>query len=121
MFDAKTVILTVLEIINYQKDKNQFANEFVDLCCRKALVAAIATLPESRRKRLEKNINGQKDIDKAITEILKFISKDLYQKKLILISEETLTKYINTIMPAISPEQEKELRKYLNDLGNIKI
>lgn len=121
MFDAKIIILKILEIIDYQNDRNQFANEFVDLCCRKALVASIAKLPESRRKRLEKNINGQKNIDIAVEEILRFISRDLYQKQLTLVSQETLTKYLDTVIPAISPVQEEILRKYLNDLRKVTI
>lgn len=113
MFDAKAIILKILEIIEYQKDRNQMANEFIDLCCRKAFVSCLSTLPEEKRAQMEKAVNSQKDIDSATTELLKFVSRDLYIEKLGEISKETLTDYIASVMPVLTGEKQLELKSYL--------
>lgn len=117
MLNAKSVILAILNVIDYQDDRNKFAIEFINLCCGEALNNCLALLSEEKRDLLNKELLGVKGLDSTVEHVLTYISKDVYQKQLEIASRDTLVDFINTILPTIAPAQEEKLRKYLNDLG----
>ncbi len=116
--DPKAILLKILEIIDYQDDKNQFALEFIDLCCRKAILSAVGSLPPDKKQLIDEGLKDNKDLDKCIEVLQTTVGRDLYQQHLEEESKNMFVDYIQTIIPTLTPEKQGALNDYLATLAN---
>lgn len=116
MDEARKILINVLHIIGYNKDKVRFANEFIDLCCRKAVIECISALNKEHKNVFDDEIKGIRELDKCIMILQKFITREAYEKTLEKISSDMFVSYINSIIKALNKPKREKLRKYLEGI-----
>lgn len=115
--DPHAMLLRILEIIDYQGDKNQFAWEFIDLCARKAMLNCITAVPKDDRDKIDTALKEVKTIEDTITVLTQHIPKTSYEKHLEEVSKLMFRDYINTVFPTLNPSQQKALTDYLTQIS----
>lgn len=118
--DPKQILLETLEIIDYQKDKNAFAEEFMGVCQQEALALLLESLPENRRGQFAQDINGKEALtrEKSQAIIKEYFHPEEISKALQKASKEQFQSFLETIVPTLSPEQKEKLQQYLASLKN---
>jgi len=101
----RDMLLQILQIINYP-DVEKFVSEFENLNYLDAMANILPVLSSEVREYIRIN---QADPKK----IMSYIPQDLYQKELIQVSADALTKLIKDITPTLSGQQKESLTKLL--------
>ena len=114
--NPKDILLRVLTIINYQDDKNQFANDFLDLCLKKALVDMMESLPEGKKEEVKAKFSAQITPEEASQVMQTYFTPQQYMQNLQNATQFLFQDYLKTIMPSLSELQKTELQQYLTSL-----
>ncbi|MBI4040069.1 hypothetical protein HY389_01805 [Candidatus Daviesbacteria bacterium] len=105
--ELKKVILQILDIIGYQGDKESYAQKFVEVCYKQALLELILKLPENTPVPEATNVE---DIQKFISE---HFSKEEEVKALESTVSKNLKQYFEAVLPTLSDQQKTQLQNYL--------
>ena len=98
---AKDILLNILEIIDYQGERSQFTDKFIDLIYRQAILKVVENLPDDKRQNFDAELKD-KDLDQSVAVILKYISKEDFEKSVERIATEMFIDYIQKILPTLS-------------------
>ena len=97
----RDLLLKILEIIDYQNDKEAFVNRFSDLNRQEALLNLLERLPRD----VQEKISGSEDI----AEVEKVISSESYAQELASVSAEALGSLIQKVIPTIRKKQKDQI------------
>jgi hypothetical protein len=114
--DPKKMILDILEIIDYEGDKQKYADDLVMKFTLKPLSDMINRLPVSEREELNSALEGEKDPKKIWEILIKKFSEKQYFDEVKKSSGVMFTDFIKTLEPTLSDEQKNKLRVYLKDM-----
>lgn len=115
-YDPKDMMIKILDIIGYQKDKVSYARQFMDLCFRKAILSAVEDLPQSQRDKMNEDLRGINDVYPAIERIQKAVGKENYFTHLVKDSQDLFLAFIGAISPSLSTDKKNRLGVYLSTL-----
>ena len=112
---AKDILLKILEIIDYQKNKSEFANKFLDMIYKQAFLKVIENLPDNKKLNLDNEIKN-KNLDKSMEILLNYVSKEDFEETVERVALEMFIDYIQKIMPTLTDEKKSKLRDFLSEL-----
>lgn len=115
--DPKDIIIKVLDIINYQKDKESYAKEFLGFCYQKAFLSYLETLPEEKQKELQQQLPEGSSPEKVKELLSGLVSTQEYEQSLEKAIKEVFDDYLKEIMPSLSEDQITNLQAYLSSLA----
>lgn len=113
---AKDILLNILEVIDYQGDRNNFADKFLDLIFRQAILKEIENLPEDKKHNFDRELKD-KDLDKSMQVILNYVQKEDFEKSVERIATEMFIDYIQKILPTLDEVRKNKLQTLLNTLA----
>jgi hypothetical protein len=108
----QSILIQILTIINYPKEKEAFVIEFGDMCISKTLAIVAEPLIENKREELVNKIKDIADPNEALAIIGQYIAIDTYQKTLEQTTQNLFEDFLNTIEPDLTEEQSKTLDDY---------
>lgn len=112
------ILLHVLNIIGYQNDKLEFINKFFSIIHIETIAQLNADLTEEEKKNLEEELKNSTNEDEEEKAILKYFSKEKFDKKIFEVTRDQFTEYLERVYPTLRLEQKEELDKYLSSLPN---
>src|SRR5947209_4190147 len=114
--NPKDNILQVLTIIDYEDDKQAYADEFIQNCEKQALVDLLIALPQEQQERLKQQIAGITDQEQQQAIITEYVTPEQYNQALRKASATAFEGLIEEIIPTLSAEQTDKLQSYLQSL-----
>ena len=114
--NPKDILIRVLTIINYQEDKDKFANDFLDLCLKKALVDMMESLPEEKKTEVRARFSANITPEEAAKVMQIYFTPQQYMQNLQNATQYLFQDYLKNIMPSLSEAQKAELQQYLTSL-----
>ena len=66
MKNPKETIIQILEIINYQNDREKFADTFIELCIKQAFAELLGSLPPEKTAVLTSQVKTVKSLEEFI-------------------------------------------------------
>ena len=111
------ILTKVLDIIDYQNDKQQFVEKFSQLCIEKTFVAALETLTDEQKQAVAEAI-AKEDKELATTKFQEYLGKEKYLEILDTTIEDTFAEYLQSLSSTLSEEQKSEIEEYLLSLEN---
>ncbi|OGE44093.1 hypothetical protein A3A45_02105 [Candidatus Daviesbacteria bacterium RIFCSPLOWO2_01_FULL_36_8] len=115
MDDPREVILRVLEIIDYQDDKEKFTQDFLNAIHKKAISNCVGALSEEQKNSLETQLTGVVRSPEEVGRVLfQFITEDDYKVGAQKAAEEIMRGYLEAISSTLSENQTNKLKKYFN-------
>jgi len=120
MDQLQNVLLHILEIIDFQDDKQAFIEQITQICLGKTIIAVMKDISPEKQKLLQSMPGLQ---DKSVEEQMSYITrttglnKEIVEKKFLEISTRVLQEYIEAIIPTISQKQSQELQEYLKKVS----
>jgi hypothetical protein len=114
MNDPKTILLKILEIIGYQGNSDEFADQLMAAIDAQLVLDLFNRLPEDSQKQLQSSLSSDPQNLNPLGESIKshFSSSDI-QTALQDISQKTITDYLQAVIPTLSPVQQNQLSQYL--------
>jgi len=106
---SKELLLEILGIIRYTKNKDRFIQEFEAMNHLEAITNLLEKFPQDIREKIKlfafkKNIEGIKD----------YISSDTYGEELRKVSEKELKSIIEVMTPILSFDQRQKIHRLMS-------
>lgn len=105
------IIADLLNVIDYDGDREKFTREFLELCSKEALINYIQTLPEAKQTELKDASEAGKDPKDILND---FLSDKEFGEAISNASESVFSDYLKTITPSLSQDQKNKLNSYLS-------
>ena len=113
--DINDILTSVLDIIEYDEDKDVFISSFTKLYLEDALLETIKLLPENKQKLVAEAIANKSPKD-ASAELKKVIDPVVYKKVFGESLQKTLQGFLDKIMLELPENKKQELQIYLLSL-----
>jgi hypothetical protein len=115
--DPKETIIKILEIIEYQGNRDKFAMEFINLCFQKTFLDLLKDIPEDEIEILKSKLNDAQNNDEMIKLLEKYIESERLITTLKIRSMELFEDYVESILPTLSEVKKVELINYLKTVS----
>lgn len=115
--NPKQIVIRILDIIAYKKNKDAYAEEFVSLCQQQTLINLLQSLSEHRKRQFQTDLDGKLDNAERLQKLLKeYFSESDIAKAGEKASEETFKNFLHSIIPTLNDDQKEKLNTYLQSL-----
>lgn len=108
----KNILLEILTIIDYEDDKEAFADEFLTNCEKQAFLNLIGTLPPERREAIKQRLEEATDTEQVKAILSADLSPQAYTDALKKVSQIALSELIDTVSAELSAYQRAKLRTF---------
>lgn len=112
-FNIREILERVLQVIGYEDDHNDFINNFIIMCAKRAHSLLISTLSEEKQYEFIEKINQQATHENVNIIIQDYFSAKVYDQYMIIATQELFNDYLITILPILSNKQKNELQTYI--------
>lgn len=113
MQDIKQDIHHILDIIEYQHDKDNYVSQFIELCQEQALVNVIDKLPEDKKQEFKDKLVYTRDEQKVRDVVTQYMISDEYNKTVSDATKTMLLEFLQTIIPTLRIDQKEKLQGYI--------
>ena len=118
MNDPKVILLRILDIIGYSKDKEKFATEFLQNVSLQALLDLLNTLPQDKKDQLQQQIASVGNNPQTVSELLKsHFTQSQIEQGIQNASKNAVTEYMKAIDPTLSETQRTNLVNLFEELN----
>ena len=100
--DSKQNIKNILDVINYDGDKEAFAEELLTLIQKQALADLLTTLPAEKQDLISKEVSEDED---NLSVLNKHFSEDQKVEAIKKTSESVMRQYLEELTPALSDSE----------------
>lgn len=118
MKNPKQTIIEILGIINYQNDKEKFADNFIELCIKQAFVEVIDSLPKEKTASISAQIQAAKTPEEFVKHLRSYINPQFLERKIEQTSSKLFNDYIQEILPTLDDSKKLKLMDYIETLGS---
>lgn len=113
------ILLPILDIIDYQNNKEEFVKKFAKVCLEKTFIDSLTSLPEEKQKQfVQETINKTPEEIQAIAG--NYFNAQSYTGKLGEVVGLMIHDYLEAVLPKCSQEQQQKIKEYLTSIGNTK-
>jgi hypothetical protein len=117
MDDAKSIILKILDTIDYSDDKERFADEFLQSVQLHALSNLIQSLPADRQNEIKEELTKNSNSPDVVAGVLKkYFSESEIQQSVQKEAQDAVSDYIKTINNSLSAEQRNNIIKLAGEI-----
>ena len=118
MNDPKVILLRILDIIGYSKDKEKFATEFLQNVSLQALLDLLNTLPQDKKDQLQQQIASVGNNPQTVSELLKsHFTQSQIEQGIQNASKNAVTEYMKAIDPTLSETQRTNIANFARELN----
>lgn len=118
--ESKQIISHILQLIDYQENREVAANMFITLCWGKTVSLLLESLPTEKKDHYMSEIKRLKDtdIDGAQNITKRYFTQEQIAHALQKASKEETRIFLEAIIPTLTKEQKEKLSQYLQSLQN---
>jgi hypothetical protein len=106
----------ILEIMEYQDDKNEFINTFILACMKEAAGLQILAMPPEKKESFQTKLLSSDTIEKITVLMSEYIPEHKFEVEFQKVLEKNFLTFLTTMRPSLDPEKQVELGKYLSSL-----
>lgn len=118
MNDVRTMLLKILDLIDYSEDKEKFSAEFLRNVNLQALLDLFNTLPQDKKDQIQQQITSIGNNPLAIQETLRAHFADSQLQEAIKNStKNAVTEYMKAINPTLSETQRTNIMNMAHELN----
>lgn len=117
MQKLEEILSKILDIIKYQRDKNEFITKFTTAAKQEALIALIDQLPPDRKDGLKTKVESEEDPEKLKAIIDEFFPNGEFKETFKKTTENVLTDYVKVITPTLPSDKQEALKSYLGSVN----
>jgi predicted ArsR family transcriptional regulator len=112
----KDIILKILVAIDYEEDKEAFADEFLKALHAQALVKLFETLPTERREEVKQAFVSIDTTEKATLTLKEYFTDEQIQQALNQTAQRMLTDWMKALDSSLTDEQGLRLAALFEEL-----
>src|SRR5437762_12184364 len=105
----KDKILQILEAIDYEDDREEFVNKFINIIQIEIITHLLHALPQDQQDKIENDFAEDPDPEKFIQLFKAQLTEEQMQKETEEATQSIMTGFINSIAPTLSPEQKQKV------------
>ena len=108
MQDANKLLREVLDIIEFEDNKDQFIEEFFKLAQQQAILGSINSLPQPQQDTVKDKLKEAQP-DRVMEIILEYISQEDLAKAVTSSTESIFREYLEAVVPTLSQDQKNKI------------
>lgn len=112
--DPRQLIIKILQAINYEGDRDKYADDFLSLCLQQAIIDLLPDLSPEDQKKFTETIFQISAVDELASILLEYFPKEKYENAIKEASRKTFDDYLKTIIPNLNQDQINSLKQYLS-------
>ncbi|PJE64014.1 hypothetical protein COU89_00060 [Candidatus Roizmanbacteria bacterium CG10_big_fil_rev_8_21_14_0_10_45_7] len=113
--DIVTLVLRVLSSIGYEGDKQLFAKKFIWVCEKQALDLVVKKLPKHHQSAIYGALNEKILSEQSRAYLTTVLQSESYRNTLLLVFQQNLEDYMQTVAPSLSEEQATKTAQILKE------
>lgn len=107
----KTILLQILDLIEYRDDKELFAQKFFNLVAQETLGTLVSSLPEDKKKVAEDQLIDEKDAAKVQQSFQSTFSQEQIYAAVANVTKHAFQKYVKAIFPVLTATQKQKVQE----------
>ena len=108
--DIKTLLTQILGVINYEDDKDEFINKYINIINNQTFFNLIQSLPQDKQEEIKNKFTQAKNDKEKAQEVFKeYFSKEQIEESIKNSSKDIMTKYLEAISNTLSDVQSQNL------------
>lgn len=115
--DASEMIIKILNIVAYPKDKQAFVQNFYTLVVKETLIVLIKTLPEDDQNNLKVELAQDISSDNVQKVLYAYVGKEKYQSTLRDITQKLFNEFVKAISKDLPDKKKQQVREYLRSFS----
>lgn len=116
VLDPKQSLLQILDIIDYQDNRDIFADEFLFLCQQEILTMLLESISEEKRQELEQELGDKPTLALMQTLLEKYFTEEQRIEATEKATTEVYKDFFKSIVPTLAQKQKEKLQQYLSSL-----
>src|SRR3989344_8171660 len=100
--DAKQILLQILEIIVFSKEREFFANDFINLCAQQAMADVFEKMTDEQADAVQQKLAGNDSADQIQAALAEFFTNGEYTAALKKSCDQMLSEFITSVVPSLS-------------------
>lgn len=113
MHDTKQDLQNILNVIEYQHDKDHYVNQFIELCQEQALVNIMTSLAEEKKQEFKDKLVYTRDPEKVKEVVTQYMPPEVYQKILNESVNTMFYQFLQSLVPSLRADQQEKLQQYI--------
>src|SRR5712692_4620974 len=103
--DPKNIIVEVLNIINFDDDKEVYANRFIQNCVTQALLDTIKAIPQEKKNDLKQKMVWATDQKRQNAILTEYVRPEDYIEALKKATQAAFSQLLQEVRPTLSQGQ----------------
>jgi hypothetical protein len=112
MNNFKDFLLSTLEIIDYQDNKEEFINKYISTLYLEAVNRVLIALPQEEQVTINQELSKVKSDEELSIVVSSNFDQNAFQKELEETSKDFFQEYLETIKGSLTEEQKEKLDKF---------
>jgi len=114
---ANVLLKQILEYIDFEGDKEAFANDFLQTVEKQAILDLIESLPKAKQDELKQILSQNLQKSEGVSAVLKgYFPEQQITKALENAAKNGVSEYIQAILPTLNEEQKTKLTELAKNL-----
>ena len=114
---ANDLLKQILENIDFEGDKEAFANDFLQTIKKQATLDLIESLPKAKQDELKQKLSQNLQKPEGVSAVLKgYFPEQQIMKALENAAKNGVSEYIQAILPTLNEEQKTKLTELAKNL-----
>ncbi len=109
MDDLKLLLNKVLDAISFDSNREEFINNFLQLCAEQTVLELISSLPDDQKGKFKQQCQQKTDPQEIKAIILTFFNKEQYNQTVTKTSSELFTSFFKELEPSLNDNQKQQL------------
>jgi len=110
----KTILLKILDIIDYKDDKEVFSHKFFNLVAQQTLGDLVLSLPDDKKKAVEGQLSAETDPIKLKQIFNSSFTKEQVDEVTLKVTHKAFQDYTRAIVPVLTPDQKQRLQELVD-------
>jgi hypothetical protein len=114
--EIRKILTTILEIIDYPENKEEFINKLTSSICLETLNQLLVSLPEEKQTQIKDQLKNIQTADAFEQIINSNFDQNLFQETVKITTQKIFTEYLQTIEDVLTEEQKIKLDNFFKTL-----
>ncbi len=111
-------MISVLNLLGFRENKEAYADEFIQICEKQALVDLLNTLSKERKEEIKQKMVGAESVQRTQAVLSEYVSSEQYTEALEKAAGAIFVQFVQAVVPTLSQQQVNKLQAYMQSFSS---
>jgi len=114
----RDIMISVLNLLGFRENKEAYADEFIQICEKQALVDLLNTLSKERKEEIKQKMVGAESVQRTQAVLSEYVSSEQYTEALEKAAGAIFVQFVQAVVPTLSQQQVNKLQAYMQSFSS---